>query len=53
VRFIRTFLYQMSGREPGLYVVAIAILISTAALTAWLPARRAARTDPATVLRTL
>jgi hypothetical protein len=53
VRFIRLFLYQVSGREPGLYIMATVILVGTAGLTAWLPARRAARTDPATVLRTL
>ena len=51
VKFIRLFLYQMDGREPGLYAVATVILVSTAAVTAWIPARRAARTDPATVLR--
>jgi ABC-type antimicrobial peptide transport system permease subunit len=51
-QFIRQFLYELNGREPGLYVAAAAILIFSAALAAWLPARRAARTDPAVVLRT-
>ena len=31
MRFLRLFLYQMNGHEPGLYVVATAILMATAA----------------------
>jgi ABC-type lipoprotein release transport system permease subunit len=29
------------------------VLVATAVVAAWLPARRAARTDPASVLRTV
>ena len=51
VRFLSQFLYRVDGREPGLYAAGVAILVATAILTIWMPARLAARTDPAAVLR--
>jgi ABC-type lipoprotein release transport system permease subunit len=33
------------------YSIVIAVLLTTAMIAAWLPARRAVRVDPATMLR--
>jgi predicted permease len=49
--FLEAFMYQVDARDPRLFVGAAAVLLLTALLAAWLPARRAARTDPASVLR--
>lgn len=51
VQFARQFLYQVDGRDPWTYVLVVMILGLSAAVAAWLPARRAARLDPAVVLR--
>ncbi|HVS16422.1 MAG TPA: ADOP family duplicated permease [Thermoanaerobaculia bacterium] len=37
--------------DPGVYALVAAVLVLTAALATWLPARRAARLDPARLLR--
>lgn len=50
-KFLQSFLYQVDARDPVTYVLVALVLIATATVAAWLPARRAARTDPATVLR--
>jgi predicted permease len=50
-KFLQSFLYQVDARDPVTYVLVALALIATAIMAAWLPARRAARTDPATVLR--
>jgi putative ABC transport system permease protein len=50
-KFLQSFLYQVDARDPVTYVLVALVLIATAIVAAWLPARRAARTDPATVLR--
>ena len=51
VHFARQFLYQVDGRDPWTYVLVVLILALSAAVAAWLPARRAAGVDPAVVLR--
>jgi predicted permease len=48
---LESFLYQVDGRDPLSYAAVGLLLGSAVGLAAWLPARRAARTDPATVLR--
>jgi putative ABC transport system permease protein len=50
-RFIGTLLYGVEARDPMTFVGAALTLGAVGALAAWLPARRAARIDPARVLR--
>jgi ABC-type lipoprotein release transport system permease subunit len=49
---LRAIIFDLDPREPWLFAVVALILIVTTIVAAWLPARRAARTDPAIVLRT-
>jgi predicted permease len=49
--FLRAFLYGVTATDPVTLVGATAVLVGTAALASWLPARRAARVDPAEALR--
>lgn len=50
-RFLRSFLYGVAPSDPVTLAAAVALLIGIAALASWVPARRAARVDPATTLR--
>jgi len=50
VRFVSSLLYGLEPRDPLTFAGAALVLAGVAALAAWLPARRAARTDPARVL---
>jgi hypothetical protein len=49
--YLQAFLHQVDARDLGPLSVVGAVLIGAAALAALLPARRASRVDPATVLR--
>jgi len=49
--FVQAFWYQVDARDPWTFALAAIVLGATALVAAWLPARRAARTDPAIVLR--
>ncbi|HUF76860.1 MAG TPA: ADOP family duplicated permease [Longimicrobiales bacterium] len=49
-RALRGFLYEVSPTDPAALAVAVLTLVGSGLLAAWLPARRAARTDPLTVL---
>jgi hypothetical protein len=49
--FVRTLLYGLEPHDPLTLVVAALTLTAVSAFAAWLPARVAARIDPATVLR--
>lgn len=51
VPFLRTFLYGVTATDPATLGGATLVLLGTASLATWLPARRAARVDPAQVLR--
>jgi predicted lysophospholipase L1 biosynthesis ABC-type transport system permease subunit len=48
---LAVFLYEVQPRDPALIAAVAATLVALAAAAAWRPARRAARLDPATVLR--
>jgi putative ABC transport system permease protein len=50
-RFVSALLYDLEPGDPSTLASAAAILALAAALAAWLPARRASRTDPTIVLR--
>jgi predicted permease len=49
--FLRTFLYGVTTSDPLTLIGATLALVGTASLASWLPARRAARVDPAEALR--
>jgi ABC-type antimicrobial peptide transport system permease subunit len=50
-RFVGTLLYRLEPRDASTFAMAIAVLLAAGVLAAWIPARRAARLDPALVLR--
>jgi putative ABC transport system permease protein len=50
-RFVSSLLYGVGPRDPVSLVAAALVLTAIGALAAWLPAQRAARIDPAQVLR--
>lgn len=50
-RLMRGLLFGVSPLDPLTFVVIAVIMLATAALAAWLPASRAARVDPASVIR--
>ena len=50
-RVFASMLYQVSPVDPVAFSVAPGVLIATALLACWLPARRAAKVDPMVTLR--
>ena len=50
-RLLSTMLYNVKSADPLAFIVAGSVLIATATLAAYLPARRATRVDPITALR--
>ena len=50
-RFVQTLLFQLDARDPLTLVTSGIVLAVTVVLAAWLPARRAARLEPAVILR--
>ena len=49
---VRTLLYELEPRDPATIALAASVVLPIVGLLAgWLPARRAARIDPAQVLR--
>ena len=48
---LRAFLFGVTAHDPPTLAGAALLLIATAAIASWLPARRAARVDPALALR--
>jgi putative ABC transport system permease protein len=50
-RFMRSLLFGVSTTDPVIFIVSGTVLIAVALLAAYLPARRATRVDPVTVLR--
>jgi predicted permease len=50
-RFLRAFLFEVTPMDPVTLAVAILVLTASALAASWIPARRAARLDPARALR--
>lgn len=50
-RVMTTLLYEVTPTDPATYAMVAALILASAAVAAWLPARRVSRTDPAEVLR--
>ena len=50
-RFVESLLFHLKPRDPLTFGGAAAVLVAVGVVAAWLPARRAARLDPSTVLR--
>jgi hypothetical protein len=50
-RFVGALLFNLEARDPVTLAGAGVVLVAAGVLAAWLPARRAARLDPAMVLR--
>jgi predicted permease len=50
-RFLASQLFEVRPLDPPTYVAVLAVLLATVSLAAYLPARRAARVDPAETLR--
>lgn len=50
-RLMQGLLYEVSPLDPMLYAALALALLVVAGVASWVPARRAARTDPATVLK--
>ena len=49
--FLGPLLFHVDARDPATLAAAAGVLVAAGLLAAWLPARRAARLDPATVAR--
>lgn len=49
-RVLRSVLFGVTSSDPGTLLVASAVLVLTAALACWIPARRAIAVDPARTL---
>ena len=49
--FVQTMLFRLDARDPATFAGAAAVLVAVGIVAAWVPARRAARLDPASVLR--
>ena len=50
-RFVEALLFRLEAHDPATFAGAVAVLVAVGVLAAWMPARRAARLDPVTVLR--
>ena len=50
-RLLSTLLYGIQAHDPLTFVAVAALLVGVALVASWLPARRAARVDPAVTLR--
>ncbi len=51
VRIVRSYLFGIEPYDPVTLIIAIILLFAVAVLTAWIPARRAAKIDPMEALR--
>jgi predicted permease len=50
-RVLQSLLYQLGGRDPAVFTLAVAVLGAVAAAASWVPVMRASRVDPVEALR--
>ena len=50
-RFLSSMLFATASTDPPTYVAVVLVLLASAALASYLPARRAGRVDPLTAMR--
>jgi ABC-type antimicrobial peptide transport system permease subunit len=50
-RVIGSFLFETEPTDPLTFAAAVVVMVATAVVTAWIPARRAAHVDPVKALR--
>ncbi|HEX3525779.1 MAG TPA: ABC transporter permease [Thermoanaerobaculia bacterium] len=50
-RWMKSLLYEIGTTDPIIYLAVPLLLVAVAALASWVPARRAARTEPQLALR--
>jgi ABC-type antimicrobial peptide transport system permease subunit len=50
-RWVASQLYGITATDPATYAAVCGLIVATALAATWLPARRAARVDPALTLR--
>jgi putative ABC transport system permease protein len=50
-RLLRTFLFDLTPSDPVTYAAIVVVLVVTALLASWVPARKASRVDPVIALR--
>ncbi|HET7786293.1 MAG TPA: ABC transporter permease [Myxococcales bacterium] len=51
-RLLRSLLFGVAPGDPGIFLLTVLLLAAVAAVACWVPARRAARVDPAIAMRT-
>jgi ABC-type antimicrobial peptide transport system permease subunit len=47
---LTSLLYEVEATDPRIWIGAVALIVLTAVISAWIPARRVRRLDPAEVL---
>jgi ABC-type antimicrobial peptide transport system permease subunit len=50
-RLVDSLVYDVTTRDPATFVMAAGVLSAVALVASWLPARRAARIEPASIVR--
>jgi putative ABC transport system permease protein len=50
-QFLRALLYGVTPTDPLTFALVALLLLSTALIACWIPARRASRVDPIVALR--